>query len=69
MRIVDAEGRDVAPGEVGEIVVRGPTVMVGYHDRAELNAQRGRDGWHHTGDLGRREHDGSLVVRRTDGDG
>jgi long-chain acyl-CoA synthetase len=60
LRIVDADGHDVAPGEVGEIVVRGPTVMVGYHDREELNTQRGRDGWHHTGDLGRRERDGSL---------
>ena len=60
VRIVDVEGRDVPPGDVGEIVVRGPTVMVGYHDRAELNTRRSRDGWHHTGDLGRRERDGSL---------
>jgi acyl-CoA synthetase (AMP-forming)/AMP-acid ligase II len=60
VRIVDDDGREVAPGEVGEIVVRGPTVMVAYHGRDDLNAQRGRDGWHHTNDLGRREDDGSL---------
>jgi long-chain acyl-CoA synthetase len=60
LRIVDPDGRDVAPGEVGEIVLRGPTVMVGYHDRPALDAERGRDGWHHTNDLGRREADGSV---------
>jgi long-chain acyl-CoA synthetase len=60
VRIVDPAGRDVAPGETGEIAVRGPTVMSGYHDRAELNARRQAGGWHHTGDLGRREPDGSL---------
>ena len=40
--------------------MRGPTVMHGYWRRPELNAQRQRDGWHHTHDLGRREADGSL---------
>jgi len=61
MRIVDDEDRDVEPGEVGEIVFRGPTVMNGYWRRPELNAQRHRSGWHHTNDLGRREADGSLT--------
>jgi long-chain acyl-CoA synthetase len=61
MRIVDDEDRDVETGEVGEIVFRGPTVMVGYWRRPELNAQRHRNGWHHTNDLGRREADGSLT--------
>jgi len=54
------EGVPVAPGEIGEIVVRGPMVMNGYHNRPELNAHRARGGWHHTSDLGRREHDGSI---------
>jgi long-chain acyl-CoA synthetase len=54
------EGVPVAPGEIGEIVVRGPVVMNGYHNRQELNAFRGRGGWHHTNDLGRLEHDGSI---------
>lgn len=60
VRVVDPEGRDVAPSETGEIVARGPIVMAGYHGRPELNAARQREGWHHTGDLGRREADGSL---------
>ena len=60
VRIVDPEGRDVAAGETGEIVVRGATVMNGYWNRPELNAERRRDGWHHTNDLGRREVDGTI---------
>jgi acyl-CoA synthetase (AMP-forming)/AMP-acid ligase II len=58
---VDESGDDVAPGDVGEIVLRGPTVMVGYWNRDELNAARGAGGWHHTNDLGRREPDGSIT--------
>jgi long-chain acyl-CoA synthetase len=61
VRIVDPEGREVAPGETGEIVARGPTVMHGYHGRPELSAAKQAAGWHHTGDLGRRESDGSLT--------
>ncbi len=61
VRIVDPDGRDVPPGETGEIVARGPTVMSGYHARPEENAARQTGGWHHTGDLGRREPDGSLT--------
>jgi acyl-CoA synthetase (AMP-forming)/AMP-acid ligase II len=58
--ILDPDGGEVAAGEVGEIAVRGPTVMNGYHRRPELNAERQAGGWHHTGDLGRREADGSI---------
>ncbi|MGE0742400.1 MAG: AMP-binding protein [Hyphomonadaceae bacterium] len=60
VRVFDADDNEVADGEVGELVVRGPTVMCGYWNRAELNAQRQRNGWHHTNDLGRREADGSI---------
>ena len=60
VRIVDDDGRELGPGEVGEIVVRGPAVMNGYFGRDQLNAERSRGGWHHTNDLGRREADGSL---------
>jgi long-chain acyl-CoA synthetase len=60
LRILDDAGRELAPGEVGEICVRGPTVMHGYWRRPELNAERQRGGWHRTNDLGRREADGSL---------
>jgi long-chain acyl-CoA synthetase len=60
VRIVDPDGNEVPPGEVGEIVARGPTVMTGYHRRPEVNAERQAGGWHHTNDLGRREPDGSI---------
>lgn len=60
VRIVDPAGREVPVGETGEIVARGPTVMAGYRNRPEETARRRAGGWHHTGDLGRREADGSL---------
>ena len=60
VRIVDGDDQEVAQGETGEIIVRGPTVMCGYWNRPALNAERHRNGWHHTNDLGRRETDGSI---------
>jgi acyl-CoA synthetase (AMP-forming)/AMP-acid ligase II len=61
LRVVDSEDNEVPPGSVGEIVVRGFTVMCGYWNRATLNGQRARNGWHHTNDLGRFEADGSFT--------
>ena len=61
VRIVDPDGAEVRDGETGEIVARGPIVTTGYHARPELNAERTRGGWWHTGDLGRREADGSIT--------
>ncbi len=59
--VLDPDGAELAPGETGEIVVRGPTVMNGYFNRPELNEARQAGGWHHTNDLGRIEGDGSLT--------
>ena len=59
--IMDPDGSLLAPGETGEIVVRGATVMNGYFNRDDLNAVRQAGGWHHTNDLGRLETDGSLT--------
>jgi long-chain acyl-CoA synthetase len=61
VRVVDGDDREVPTGETGEIVVRGSTVMNGYWNRPGLNAQRARNGWHHTNDLGRYEADGTFT--------
>ncbi len=61
VRIVDPDGSDVPEGETGEIVARGRVLTNGYHGREQLNAERTRDGWWHTSDLGKREADGSIT--------
>jgi long-chain acyl-CoA synthetase len=60
VRIVDADGHEVPIGEAGEIIVRGDNVHLGYWNRPDRNAERMRDGWWHTTDLGRIEPDGTL---------
>ncbi|MEV4645842.1 long-chain-fatty-acid--CoA ligase [Saccharopolyspora sp. NPDC049357] len=62
VRIVDDEMNDVAPGEVGEIVYRGPTVMSGYWNKPEETAESFRGGWFHSGDLVRQDADGYIYV-------
>lgn len=51
LRIVDPMGRDVAEGEVGEILARGPNIMLGYWNRSKETAAALEGGWLHTGDL------------------
>ncbi|MEV7320721.1 long-chain fatty acid--CoA ligase [Streptomyces sp. NPDC093970] len=61
VRVVNADdGREVPPGEPGEITVRGHNVMKGYWQRPAETAAAIRDGWFHTGDLGRLDKDGYL---------
>lgn len=63
VRIVDPDdGRDLGPGEVGEIVVSGPMVVPGYWRLPEESAHAVRDGWLHTGDVGKETEDGWLFV-------
>ena len=63
--IVDEYDRQVPTGTPGEIVVRGPLVFQGYFDQPDVTAHTFRNGWHHTGDVGRFEADGYLhYVRR-----
>jgi acyl-CoA synthetase (AMP-forming)/AMP-acid ligase II len=63
VRIVDpASGSDVAFGEEGELIVRGPNVMPGYHNKPEETARALRDGWYHTGDLARSDENGFLTI-------
>ena len=62
MRIVDAEGRDCAPGQIGEIAGRGPFLMTGYYKRPDLTAQAVRDGWLYSGDMGYVDEEGFLYL-------
>lgn len=62
MRIINEQGKDLAPGEIGEIIGRGPALMPGYYKRPDLTAQAIVDGWLHTGDLGYVYEDGFLYL-------
>ena len=60
VRLVDDYDREVPVGTPGEIVVRGPLVFQGYFGQPEATAYTFRNGWHHTGDVGRFDPDGYL---------
>ncbi|MEV5298311.1 MULTISPECIES: class I adenylate-forming enzyme family protein [Amycolatopsis] len=60
--IMDAAGNLLPAGETGEVVVRGPNVMRGYLNKPEETAKTIVDGWLHTGDVGRFDEDGYLVL-------
>jgi long-chain acyl-CoA synthetase len=62
MRVVDESGAGVAPGEVGEIAIRGHNVMRGYWNRPGATAEAIRDGWFHSGDIGRQDEDGFFFI-------
>ncbi|MEM9656907.1 MAG: AMP-binding protein, partial [Planctomycetota bacterium] len=63
MKIVDMEtGAECPPGELGEIVIRGPNVMLGYWNRPDESANAIRDGWFHSGDIGRRDEQGYFYI-------
>jgi long-chain acyl-CoA synthetase len=61
--IRDEAGRDLPAGGIGEVCVRGPTVMAGYWDDPEATASTLRDGWLHTGDVGCLDADGFLTLK------
>jgi long-chain acyl-CoA synthetase len=61
-RVVDAAGRDVAVGESGELLFRCRTFMIGYWNQPELSAHTLRDGWLHSGDIGKLDEAGNLYI-------
>jgi acyl-CoA synthetase (AMP-forming)/AMP-acid ligase II len=62
VRVLDGDDRELPPGEVGEVCVQGPAVMRGYWRRDEATAETLRNGWLHTGDLGRMDEHGYLYL-------
>jgi fatty-acyl-CoA synthase len=62
VRIVDTDDKDVAVGEIGEIVGRSPSTITAYYQSPARNAETFRGGWFHTGDLGRLDEAGYLYL-------
>lgn len=68
MKVVNEDDREVANGELGEIVLRGENILKGYYKNEEATATAFRGGWFHTGDIGYRDADGFfyIVDRKSD---
>ena len=61
-RVVDEEDRRLPPGQIGELICKGPNVMVGYHRHPQATQEALRDGWLHTGDLARMDEEGFFYI-------
>ena len=68
MKVVDDQDREVANGELGEIVLRGENILKGYYRNPQATTEAFRSGWFHTGDVGYRDEDGFfyIVDRKSD---
>ncbi|WP_068399129.1 acyl-CoA synthetase [Kribbia dieselivorans] len=62
LRIIDDSGYDVAPGEVGELLIKGPNVFQGYWEKPAATAEALHGGWFHSGDLARRDEQGYYYI-------
>lgn len=62
MRLVDEQGHDVAAGETGELLIKGPHVCAGYWNNSEATAKALVDGWFYTGDTARMDEDGFYTI-------
>jgi acyl-CoA synthetase (AMP-forming)/AMP-acid ligase II len=62
VRVVNEDGNDVKPGEIGEVIGRGHNVMKGYWNMPEATAETLRDGWLHTGDLATVDEGGYVYI-------
>jgi long-chain acyl-CoA synthetase len=63
IRVADAQGQALPPGEVGEVLIQGDSVMAGYWKNPEATAAAIRDGWLWTGDMGTLDADGFLTLK------
>ena len=63
VRVADAQDRELPAGQIGEVLVRGDTVMRGYWRNADASTETLRNGWLHTGDVGSFDEDGFLTLR------
>jgi fatty-acyl-CoA synthase len=62
-RVVDpVTGRELPPGQEGELCVKGPTLMLGYYNKPQATAEKIRDGWLHTGDMAVKDPDGYVRI-------
>lgn len=62
MRVVDENDKEVPVGEIGEIIIRGHNVMKGYYKRPDATADCMRNGWFHSGDIGKMDSDGYFYI-------
>lgn len=62
IKIFNENDNELPVGEIGEIVVRGRNVMLGYYNNPEATAEAMRNGWYHTGDMGKFDEDGYLYI-------
>jgi long-chain acyl-CoA synthetase len=62
VKIVDSQDIELPPGEAGEVIAKGPTIMKGYLNQPEATAEAIRDGWLYTGDIGVMDKDGFVQI-------
>ena len=62
MKVVDDDGNEVDQGEVGEIVIKGHNIMKGYWNRDDATEESIKDGWFHSGDMGKVDDDGYFFI-------
>jgi acyl-CoA synthetase (AMP-forming)/AMP-acid ligase II len=62
IKVVDPEGDELPDGQVGEFLIRSPSLITGYFNQADTTAAAFRDGWYHSGDCGYRDSDGRFYI-------